>query len=95
LYINFRYLEEITRRREELVLVNQKLEKALSEVKELSGLLPICSSCKKIRDDQGYWSQLEMYIKDHSKAEFSHGLCPDCAERLYPDYYKKGPKEQL
>ncbi|HEY6010167.1 MAG TPA: PAS domain-containing protein, partial [Nitrospirota bacterium] len=56
------------------------LRKALHEVKTLSGLLPICSSCKKIRDDQGYWKNLEMYISEHSGAEFSHGICPDCAQ---------------
>jgi AmiR/NasT family two-component response regulator len=59
-----------------------ELTDALSKVKTLSGLLPICASCKKIRDDQGYWRQIEQYIKDHSEAEFSHGLCPQCAEEL-------------
>lgn len=63
----------------------QDLKKALAEVKTLSGLLPICSSCKKIRDDKGYWKQIEAYIRDHSEAEFSHGICPECAQRLYPD----------
>lgn len=62
----------------------RKLEDALAEVKALSGLLPICASCKKIRDDRGYWNQIEMYISEHSEATFSHGLCPDCAEKLYP-----------
>lgn len=74
------------REREKLVL---ELQKALSEVKALSGLLPICSSCKKIRDDQGYWSNLELYISEHSGAEFSHGICPECAQRLYPEYCKR------
>jgi CheY-like chemotaxis protein len=68
-----------------------QLEKALLEVKRLSGLLPICASCKKIRDDQGNWQQIESYIQSHSEADFSHGICPDCAQRLYPDlYHKKG-----
>jgi uncharacterized protein YacL len=89
MYLHFRNMEEISRRREELDLMNQELEKALSEVKELSGLLPICSSCKKIRDDSGYWNQIEEYIKDHSKADFTHGLCPHCAEKLYPEHYKR------
>jgi PAS domain S-box-containing protein len=62
------------------------LKKALKEVKKLSGLLPICASCKKIRDDKGYWNQLEDYIRKHSEAEFSHGVCPDCAKRLYPEF---------
>jgi hypothetical protein len=62
-----------------------KLEDALSQLKTLSGLLPICSSCKKIRDDSGYWNQIERYIQDHSEAEFSHSICPECLKRLYPD----------
>ena len=73
--------------REKLIV---DLQKALQDVRTLSGLLPICSSCKKIRDDKGYWNILEQYISEHSDAEFSHGLCPDCAKTLYPDYYKKG-----
>ena len=63
----------------------ENLKVALSEVKQLSGLLPICASCKKIRDDKGYWNQIESYISHHTEAEFSHGICPDCAERLYPE----------
>jgi PAS domain S-box-containing protein len=72
--------------REKLIV---DLQKALQDIKTLSGLLPICASCKKIRDDRGYWNILEQYISEHSDAKFSHGLCPDCAERMYPDYYKK------
>ena len=72
--------------REKLI---SKLQKALSEVKTLSGLLPICASCKKIRDDKGYWNHIESYIKNHSEAEFSHGICPDCAQKLYPDFKNK------
>ncbi len=71
--------------REELVV---SLQAALEKVKLLSGFLPICASCKKIRDDQGYWQQIESYIKKHSEAEFSHGICPDCAKVLYPDIFK-------
>jgi hypothetical protein len=52
----------------------------------LSGMLPICSYCKKIRDDQGYWSQIESYISRHSEAEFTHGMCPDCAEKLFSEF---------
>lgn len=75
------------RQRVELALQKEKLklEEALAQVKTLSGLLPICSSCKKIRDDRGYWNQIESYIRDHSEAEFSHGICPECLQRLYPD----------
>jgi hypothetical protein len=63
-----------------------ELQKALANVKTLRGLIPICSSCKKVRDDQGYWTQLETYLAQHSEAEFSHGLCLDCMRRLYPGY---------
>lgn len=65
------------------------LQKALDEIKTLAGILPICSFCKKIRDDQGYWNQVEDYVRKHSKAEFSHGFCPECAEKHYPDCVKK------
>jgi hypothetical protein len=67
-----------------------ELQEALAKVKALSGLLPICASCKKIRDDKGYWTQVEVYIKDHSEADFSHSICPDCAAKLYPDFYSGG-----
>ena len=62
-----------------------KLEDSLAPVKALSGLLPICASCKKIRDDHGTWRQIEVYIQEHSSAEFTHSVCPDCIERLYPE----------
>jgi hypothetical protein len=64
-----------------------ELQGALSKIKTLRGMLPICASCKKVRDDKGYWSQIEAYISEHSEAEFSHGLCPECAQKLYPEYY--------
>jgi PAS domain S-box-containing protein len=67
---------------------HDRLLHALSEVKTLSGLLPICASCKKIRDDKGYWNQIESYIRDHSEADFSHSICPVCAKKLYPEYFK-------
>ncbi len=79
---------DISRRKameNELRMEKQRLEKALEEIKTLKGLLPICSSCKKIRDDQGYWKEIEDYIGSHSDAQFSHGICPDCARKLYPD----------
>jgi hypothetical protein len=65
--------------------IQEERAKALSKLKKLSGLLPICASCKKIRNDQGYWDQIESYIRDHSEVEFSHGICPSCAKILYPD----------
>lgn len=70
--------------RERLIL---ELQDTLAQVKTLSGLLPICSSCKKIRDDEGYWNQLEAYVQDHSDVVFSHGLCPECAKTLYPEIF--------
>jgi two-component system cell cycle sensor histidine kinase/response regulator CckA len=69
-------------------LIND-LQQAVNTIKTLQGILPICSSCKKIRNDDGLWTQLEIYIRDHSEAEFSHGLCSDCATKLYPDMFKK------
>ncbi len=62
-----------------------ELQKALNKVKTLSGLIPICAQCKKVRDDSGYWNQIETYIHKHSNADFSHCICPDCAKKLYPD----------
>jgi DNA-binding NarL/FixJ family response regulator len=72
----------------ELATRNAELQEALKQVKMLSGLLPICSHCKKIRDDEGYWQQVEVYIHDHSEAEFSHGICPDCMKNFYSDFYE-------
>jgi hypothetical protein len=69
--------------REKLI---KELQNALTEIKTLSGLLPICSYCKKIRDDKGYWNQIESYIHKHSDTEFSHGICPECAKKYYPDF---------
>lgn len=76
-------------REQELRRSNEALQKALSEVKVLKGLVPICASCKKIRNDQGFWQQLEEYIQQHSEAEFSHGLCVPCIKKLYPGVYKE------
>jgi len=70
------------KQREKLI---EELQTAFAKVKTLSGLLPICSHCKKIRDDKGYWNQIETYIRDHSEAEFSHGICQECAKKYYPD----------
>jgi hypothetical protein len=69
-------------------LVTQ-LQSSLEQVNLLSGLLPICASCRKIRDDKGYWNLIENYIRDHSEAEFSHGICPECAAKLYPELLKE------
>jgi hypothetical protein len=67
----------------------KELQEASTRVKVLSGLLPICAACKNIRDDQGYWNQIEEYLQKHSEAKFSHGICPDCAAKLYPEYYSE------
>jgi len=83
---HYEKLEDLVRER------TSELEKALSQVKLLSGFLPICASCKKIRDDKGYWNQIETYIQQHSEAEFSHSICPDCADRLYPHLRKNRKK---
>jgi PAS domain S-box-containing protein len=86
-------IQDITERkqaeeeREKLIL---DLQEAIAKVKVLSGMLPICASCKKIRDDKGYWKQIEVYIRDHSEVEFSHGICPDCMKKLYPDFEEDG-----
>lgn len=76
--------------REELIA---GLTQALEDIKTLSGLLPICAACKKIRDDKGYWNQIEVYIRQHSDAEFSHGICPECMDRLYPEVSKTREKK--
>jgi len=78
-------MAERTRTAQALREKNTELEAALAKVKLLSGLLPICSACKKIRDDKGYWSQVDDYVEEHSEATFTHGLCPDCLQTLYPN----------
>ncbi|MEW6428342.1 MAG: cache domain-containing protein [Thermodesulfobacteriota bacterium] len=103
LYISRISFLELRRRRlaeDELAMHHEQLEelvaartadltRAMQEIKTLSGFLPICASCKKIRDDKGYWNQIETYIRERTDARFSHGICPDCAEKLYPGYFKK------
>jgi len=83
---------EIEKQHEELFEKNERLETALSEVKQLSGLLPICASCKKIRDDEGDWEHLEVYIRARSSADFTHGICPECMDELYPDFNRSRQK---
>jgi two-component system CheB/CheR fusion protein len=81
-------VEDITARRvaeEEREKLYLEHKEALSKAKKLAGMLPICANCKKIRNDEGYWEQIEAYIRDHSEAEFTHGLCPECAAKLYPE----------
>ena len=78
--------KQAQREREGLI---RELQEAFAKIKVLSGFIPICSSCKKIRDDQGYWNQLEAYIQSHSEAQFSHGICPGCVQQLYPEFFAK------
>ena len=66
--------------------LQQRVDEALARIQVLDGMLPICAGCKKIRDDTGYWNQMEIYVREHSQAEFSHSICPDCMLRLYPQY---------
>ena len=79
------FLRALLKEKEKLI---SELQEALAKVKTLSGLLPICSSCKKIRDDKGYWNQIETYIRQRSEAEFTHSICPKCAKMLYPGLLK-------
>jgi PleD family two-component response regulator len=83
---------ELKQNRDRLQQIVRQLEDALYEVKRLSGLLPICAKCKKIRNDAGYWQQIEDYISHHSEAQFTHGICPDCIDELYPHMAGKFPK---
>jgi len=81
-------IERFNNLREKERLIKE-LKEALEKVKTLSGLLPICSNCKNIRNDEGYWIQVESYLKSRSDLEFTHGICPDCIKVLYPEFYKK------
>ena len=81
--------KRVALRTNELEKTNRELQEAIGKVKTLSGLLPICASCKKVRDDQGYWSQIEDYVKQHSDADFSHSICPECMQKLYPEVYER------
>lgn len=88
---------DITERKkaeEERERIIRELQKALDKVNTLSGLIPICANCKRIRDDKGYWNDVESYISKHSTAEFSHGLCDDCMKKLYPEQYERLRKEK-
>jgi hypothetical protein len=73
--------------------LSAKLKNAINEIEQLSGLLPICASCKKIRDDKGYWENIEKYISTHTKATFTHGVCPECMQKYYPQFIGKKDEE--
>ncbi|MCX7727225.1 MAG: hypothetical protein N2053_10310 [Chitinispirillaceae bacterium] len=81
-FLRERYLNQLITEKEEL-------KKALDQIHILKGMVPICASCKRIRDDQGFWTQIETYIKEHSEIEFSHGLCPECQAKIYPSLKKE------
>ena len=85
LFIQQREMKNRKKAEEGRIELIRELQKALLEVTQLSGLLPICMHCKKIRDDRGYWKQIEAYIQEHSDAKFSHSICQECAEKYYPD----------
>ena len=94
LFLSVRRWLELKKAGARLRLQNRELERALSEIKSLRGILPICAGCKRIRDDAGYWQQVEQYVQEHSEAEFSHSICPDCMKKLYPGYQTdEEPKE--
>jgi len=73
----------------------EELNRALEEIKTLRGILPICSNCKKIRDDKGYWNQVEVYVHERTEAEFSHGICPQCMEKLYPEFVQENQVNEV
>ncbi len=78
----------------ELTQRNENLQKALSEINQLKGIIPICSACKKIRDDDGFWHQVEVYVRDRTEVDFTHGICPDCRKKLYSKFVKEEEKSE-
>ncbi|MGR3177220.1 MAG: response regulator [Candidatus Anammoxibacter sp.] len=81
----FSSFETAVQKNEELILANKKLKNAVDTVQALKGLIPICANCKKIRNDKGFWQQVEVYIAEHTDAQFTHGICPECSVSLYPE----------
>ena len=77
----------------------KELKQALAEVRTLKGIVPICANCKNVRDDQGYWNRVESYLNEHTEADFTHAVCPDCMKRLYPQFEdrqrRQGSEETL
>jgi len=89
IFIAGHMLDRKEREQQELI---KSLKRAVLEIKTLQGIVPICSFCKKIRDDKGFWSQVESYVSHHTDAQFSHGVCPDCQEEQYPDLFNNKKK---
>jgi len=90
-------LRDVTERvkvEEERERLIRDLQEAMEKIKTLKGLLPICANCKKIRNDDGYWQQIEVYIHEHSDADFTHGICPECMKTLYPEFYDENDEKQ-
>jgi len=85
---------QLETKNEQLQEKNTQLQEALDNIKTLKGFIPICANCKKVRDDEGFWEQVEIYVRDHTEAEFSHGICPDCMQELYPELYEKLDKRR-
>jgi len=93
-HVNEHNLHRSVRNARERYRLVQELEEALTRVKQLQSLIPICAGCKKIRNDEGYWQDVTLYIREHAGVEFSHGLCPDCVQQMYPELYQNQKKEQ-
>ncbi|MBN1574216.1 MAG: response regulator, partial [Deltaproteobacteria bacterium] len=87
-------IDEKRRIEEEKEKLIEELKEALEKVKTLKGLLPICSHCKKIRDDKGYWEKIEVYIKNHTEVDFTHGICPECMEKKFPQYLNNSKNDK-
>jgi PAS domain-containing protein len=89
IFVNEDVTEELRKKAEREDLI-RRLEESMANVRTLKGMLPICASCKKVRDDAGYWNRIEDYMRDHADVQFSHGICPECAARIYPEYMGRG-----
>ncbi|MCP4641388.1 MAG: response regulator [bacterium] len=87
--VRHRDMMELRRLNAELSERNDRLAQALAEIKTLRGILPICTFCKRVRDDAGYWEQVDVYLHDHTGADVSHGICPDCMKKHYPEYFEE------
>lgn len=85
---------EASRAHKKVSVLNADLKRALDEIHQLKGIVPICSSCKRIRDDGGFWHQVELYIASHSDLAFSHSICPECTKTLYPEIFERNQKKQ-
>ena len=94
LFICGNIITRLERTQDQKVKLIDKLQQTLGEVKTLRGIIPICASCKNIRDDQGFWNKVEAYFGKHSEVNFTHGICPDCAQKLYPDLMAPEDKKE-